>query len=141
MGEFWPHFHSRNNAVAELGIEREVAWFEGLNAEEVPLVVAGATALLLPSRYEGFGLPILEAMASGIPGVCSDATCLPEISAGIWESSGTDDQEAFGAALDRLVFDSESRQVCIQAGLEYAARFTWERCAEGTADFLHSCVA
>lgn len=125
----------------ELGIGDAVTWVEDLPGPAVPLVLSAATALLFPSKYEGFGLPILEAMASGVPGVCSTATCLPEVAGGIWTACDPDDVDGFGAALDELVFNGDERAARIEAGLTHAEGFTWERCAAQTAEFLASAAA
>ena len=75
-------------------------------------------------------------MASGVPGVCSTAPCLPEVAGGIWRACDPGDAEGFGAALDELVFDGEERATRIEAGLARAGQFTWERCATQTAELL-----
>jgi len=120
----------------ELGLSEQVLWVDGLEAQAVPLVLAAAEALLFPSRYEGFGLPILEAMASGVPGVSSDCACLPEIVDEVWQGCDPDDPDSFSDALDETLFDEEKRAQRIRAGLERAQAFSWERCATQTAEFL-----
>jgi alpha-1,3-rhamnosyl/mannosyltransferase len=120
----------------ELDLSEEVHWVDGVEAPAVPLVLAAAEALLFPSRYEGFGLPILEAMASGVPGVSSSCACLPEIVGDAWQTCGPDDPDGFSAALDQTLFDGEQRAERIRLGLARASAFTWERCATRTAEFL-----
>ena len=130
------HSAQLKRRCAELGMSEEVLWVDGLEGPAVPLVLAAAEALLFPSRYEGFGLPILEAMASGVPGVSSDCACLPEIVDGVWQGCDPDDPDSFSAALDETLYDEEKRAERIRAGLERARAFTWERCATQTAEFL-----
>ncbi len=122
----------------ELGITEVVTWVEDLPDTAVPLMLSAAQALLFPSRYEGFGLPILEAMAAGVPGVSSDCACLPEINGGVWQTCEPDDVVGFSAAIDEVVFDEEARAAQVSAGLERAHESSWERCAERTAEFIAS---
>jgi len=120
-----------------LGLTGQIAWIDDLSPSALPITLSAARGLLMPSRYEGFGLPILEAMASGVPGICSDSSCLPEVADGIWDTCDPDDDAAFAEALDLLVFDDSEHSKKSAAGLERAQEFTWERCAERTARFLN----
>lgn len=125
----------------ETGVEHALRWIEDVSGEDLPRLLAGAAALLQPSRYEGFALPLLEAMAVGLPGVVSDSSCLPEVSGGIWPIAGQDDAEAFAAGMDAMVLDEAARAAAVRAGLRRAADFTWERTARLTADFFRQVAA
>ena len=103
-------------------------------------MLAAASVLLQPSRYEGFALPLLEAMAVGLPGVVSDSSCLPEVSGGIWPIAGEDEPESFAAGMDRMALDAEARSQAIQAGLQRASDFTWEETARRTAAFFRQVL-
>jgi glycosyltransferase involved in cell wall biosynthesis len=94
----------------------------------LPAVYSGALALALPSRYEGFGLPCLEAMACGTPVVASRCGALPETvgDAGLVIEP---DADAFAAALVSLCADAEARERLVAAGRERAAGFSWKRTA------------
>jgi glycosyltransferase involved in cell wall biosynthesis len=113
-----------------------IRWIEDVAGADLPCLLAAAGALLQPSRYEGFALPLLEAMAVGLPGVVSDSSCLPEVSGGIWPIAGQDDPDAFAKGMDAMTLDSAARANAIQAGLERAAQFTWESTARRTAAFF-----
>jgi glycosyltransferase involved in cell wall biosynthesis len=119
------------------GVQDSIFWIENVSGPDLPGLLAAASCLLQPSRYEGFGLPLLEAMAAGIPGVVSDSSCLPEVSGGIWPISGVDDAAAFAAGMDDMALDGPARNAAILSGFERAAQFTWETSAQKTADFYH----
>lgn len=93
----------------------------------------GATALVCPSLYEGFGLPVLEGMAAGVPVVASRAASLPEVvgDAGLLVDPG--DARRWAEALGRVAQDSELRASLVERGLRRARQFTWESVAAKTA--------
>lgn len=98
-------------------------------------VLAGAAALVLPSRDEGFGLPVLEAMACDVPVVCTDVPALREVSGGHAELVPYGDIDELIAALNKAVADTHSREASTAtsaARRAHAATFTWRRCAELT---------
>jgi glycosyltransferase involved in cell wall biosynthesis len=98
----------------------------------LPGLYAGARAFAMPSLYEGFGLPCLEAMASGTPVVAADRAALPETCGGAALLADPDDPEAFADALVRAAADGAERTALIDAARKRAADFTWERSAELT---------
>jgi alpha-1,3-rhamnosyl/mannosyltransferase len=100
-----------------------------------------AAIVAVPSRYEGFGLPVLEAMAAGVPVVAADATALPEVvgAAGVLVRPG--DVGGWAAAIDRLLADEPERARLARAGRERAATFTAAANAEGFADLYRRALA
>ncbi len=103
-----------------------------VSEEHLPSVYGGALALALPSRYEGFGLPCLEAMAAGTPVVATRSGAVPEVVGEAGLLLDPDDGDAFAAALLTLVTDTDERQRLVAAGRGRAAEFSWDRTVELT---------
>lgn len=99
--------------------------------DELRRVVAGARALVLPSRDEGFGLPVLEALATGTPVVCSDIPALREVAGGHAELFSPDDARGLREALERAL-DCSRDATSDARRREHAAGFTWQACADAT---------
>ena len=94
----------------------------------------GAECFLFPSRYEGFGLPPLEAMACGAPVVSSDRSSMPEVVGGAALLVPPDDVAGWVAAVEELLASPERRAELVERGRRRAALFTWERCARATVE-------
>lgn len=107
----------------------------------LPALVAGARLFVFPSLYEGFGLPVLEAMASGTPVLCSDTSALPEVTGGAAALFAPTDVEALAGLLLRGLEDEQWRDAAAAAGCRRAAQFSWRRCAELTADAYRDVLA
>lgn len=108
--------------------------------ELIPLYNA-ADALVLPSLYEGFGLPPLEAMACGVPVVCSNRASLPEVVGDAAILVEPMDVRAIADAMERVCTDSALRKKMIAAGLERAKGFPWRNTAEGTLAIYNELLA
>jgi alpha-1,3-rhamnosyl/mannosyltransferase len=100
--------------------------------DELAALYRGADALLFPSRYEGFGLPALEAMASGTPVVAARAGALPEVVGAAGILVDPDDPDVLATALLELLADADRQARLRAAGLRRAEAFTWAACAELT---------
>lgn len=103
-----------------------------LSSDDLPLLFSGARTFLFPSLYEGFGLPVLEAMASGVPVVCSNAASLPEVLGESGLMCDALDVEGLTAAIIKSLEDENWRNNAIAAGLSRANTFSWKRCAQET---------
>lgn len=124
----------------QLGVADHITWFPHLDLDDLITLYQGATALVQPSIYEGFGLPLLEAMACGCPVVATDMPMFREVigRAGIFAPG--DDIAAFGSALASILDSPARRDDLRAAGIERARGFTWDRCAEQTLGVLHAAA-
>lgn len=137
-----PEYRASLDTLAnKLGIADRIKWVENVSWPDIPKLLSAAGCMLQPSRYEGFGLPLLEAMAVGTPGVISDSSCLPEVSGGIWPIADQDDPANFAAGIDTVLFDHQCRQIAVEAGLERAAGFNWETTARKSSEFFHHILS
>ncbi len=117
----------------EAGLTAEVVHFTGFVAESAkPALYRGARAFVFPSRYEGFGLPVLEALACGVPVVVSQATSLPEVVGDAGVQVAPDDRAGLAAALLRLLTDAAYHADLTQRATRQAARFSWTETAAAT---------
>jgi glycosyltransferase involved in cell wall biosynthesis len=107
----------------------------------LPGLYAGALALAMPSLYEGFGLPCLEAMASGTPVVASDRAALPETCGGAAMLVDPEDAAALAEALLTVASDEDLRETMAVDGLTRAAQFSWDRAAQETDALIGRLLA
>ena len=120
-------------SAAAVGLrEGRVRVLGRLSDDDAAAVLAGAVALVSPSRAEGFGLPVVEAMALGLPVVCSDAPALVEVTAGAASTVPVDDVVGFAEAMGAVARDEALRARLAEAGARRAAELTWRAAAEGT---------
>ena len=122
--------------VEELGLQGRVVFTGFLGDDMLPLVYSAADVFVFPSFYEGFGLPVLEAMACGVPVAASNRASLPEAvgDAGLlFDPASTD---AIASAIARLVDDRVLHADLVRRGLARAQMFSWTKTAEGTLAVL-----
>lgn len=121
--------HRRIEAAAAEGWARYLGF---VDAGELPLIYAGARLFVFPSLYEGFGLPVLEAMASGVPVVCSNSSTLPEVAGNAAAMCAPQDVDALSRLIAAGLEDEIWRATARENGLLRAGSFSWQRCAEQT---------
>jgi len=119
--------------VEELQIQNDVIFTGYVPTDDLAALYSGAEAVLLPSLYEGFGFPVLEAMACGAPVICSNVSSLPEVAGDAALLVPPTDADAIADGLRRLLANPSLQERLRALGKAQAARFTWERCAQETA--------
>jgi glycosyltransferase involved in cell wall biosynthesis len=115
--------------AGRLGVGDSLDLLGLVSEEELATLYRGALALVMPSLYEGFGLPLIEAMACGCPVVCSDLPVLREVAGDAAQFFPAQDHRAMAEAVRRLAEDEALRSHGVEAGLKRAGGFSWERCA------------
>ena len=124
--------------VRQLGLEERVHFPGYVPQADLPALLSGARAFVLPSLYEGFGFPILEAMACGTPVVCSAVASLPEVAGDAAILVNPQDTLQLVQALARVLDDDVLRQQLAVRGLDRVKLFSWERCAQQTLGVLQT---
>jgi glycosyltransferase involved in cell wall biosynthesis len=116
--------------------ENNIRFLGSVDNSELPRLYREATALFFPSRYEGFGIPVIEAMASGTPVVCSNETALPEVAGEAAILHSIDDVDGATGSLIRVSQDHDLRDKLIARGRGRAESFRWSKCSERLAAAL-----
>ncbi len=127
-----PFFPDPRRVATELGVAGVVRFPGWIDEADKPALYSAATVFAFPSRYEGFGLPILEAMACGTPVVTSNAASLPELAGAAAFQIDPDDPRRLGAAIIALCIQGSLHREMREEGLGRAAQFTWDKTARET---------
>lgn len=131
-GHWDARYPQAREAAERLGLAQRVRFLSGVAEADLPALYAGAAVFAFPSRYEGFGLPPLEAMACGTPVVCGDVSSLPEVVGDAARLVRPLAAQPLAHALRHLLASPEQRAQLRQRGLAQAASFTWESTARRT---------
>lgn len=121
-------------AIAKLGLDRMAVIQVSGNDEMLAHHYRRARAFVYPSRYEGFGIPPLEAMSFDCPVACSNVSSIPEVVGDAAELFDPSDLNSMSKALERVTSDEPRRQALVALGRERLKRFSWTACAEATRE-------
>ncbi len=124
--------HKMEELATTTGVYDRLHFARDVSDSTLVALYNGAEAFLFPSRYEGFGLPVLEAMACGTPVVASNATSIPEVAGGGAVLRDPDDAEGFAGAIARILREKDFRQELCRKGFTQAQKFSWEQTARQT---------
>lgn len=120
-----------NNSIKKLdGQNDKVLRIGYVDDEDMSALYSGAEMFIYPSFYEGFGMPVLEAMKCGLPVICSNTTSLPEVIGDCGIQINPYSDKELVEAMEKMYFDREFRDVCIRKGLERVKLFTWKKCVD-----------
>ncbi len=118
--------------AGRLGLAADTRFLGWVSGEELEGLYRSSACFVFPSLYEGFGLPVLEAMARGVPVACSDRGALEEVAGDAAVTFDPEQPRAIAAAIERLLGDPAERERLSRAGPAHAARFTWSETARRT---------
>ncbi len=122
---------SRIEGFIEEGTVRHLGW---VSSDVLPVLYSGAALFTYPSVYEGFGLPVLDAMSSGVPVICRAGTSMAEFAEGACLLCESGEAQELALRIEALLQSREERGDWVEKGLRQAAKFSWARCASETAD-------
>ncbi|MBI3251423.1 MAG: glycosyltransferase family 4 protein [Candidatus Andersenbacteria bacterium] len=125
-------------AIDKLGIREQVKFISDISDERLNELYNSSDVLIFPSLFEGFGMPPLEAMASGLPVVTSNATSLPEVVGQAGRMHDPNDVEQFKASLLEIIQNKDVSDSLAKAGIEQAKKFSWGEAAKATTAVYHS---
>jgi glycosyltransferase involved in cell wall biosynthesis len=139
-GHATPYEGELRARAAKLGLGESTRFLGWVSSEELEGLYRSATCFVFPSLYEGFGLPVLEAMARGTPVACSNRGALIEVADDAALLFDPEQPDAIAAAIEKLLADPIERERLSRAGREQAAGFTWAEAARRTFETYESAV-
>jgi glycosyltransferase involved in cell wall biosynthesis len=132
VGHATPYEQELRAHAAHVGVTPDTRFLPWVPAEEIEGLYRAATAFVFPSLYEGFGLPVLEAMARGVPVACSNRGALAEVADAAALTFDPEQPGAIASAIETLLSDEDLRTRLSRAGRENAARYSWSETARKT---------
>jgi glycosyltransferase involved in cell wall biosynthesis len=132
----WQHEETVHAAQDDNPNRGKVVLTGALNDRDLSLLVRGALLEVIPSLYEGFCLPMIEAMACGVPTIAANTSCLPEISGGVLRYFDPFSVEAITSCMEAVLLSRDLQAELAERGRERAQKFSWDRCAQETVAVL-----
>ena len=126
--------------IRRLGLQDDVVLLGWIPFDDVPLIYQGCEAFVFPTLHEGFGLPVVEAMACGVPVICSRIEPLLEVAGNAALFVDPRDPENIGEAIVSVLEDAAARAELVEKGYQRAQEFTWEETAKRTLGFIDFVV-
>jgi glycosyltransferase involved in cell wall biosynthesis len=140
-GAWDDRYPAARQRAAALSLKTQIVWLGPVPEADLPALYGGAQVFVFPSLYEGFGLPVLEAMACGTPVICSNSSSLPEVAGDAALLVDPANAEALAEAMLRALQDEGLRLAMREQGLKRASRFSWTHTAQRSLEAYRSELA
>jgi glycosyltransferase involved in cell wall biosynthesis len=140
-GAWDDRFPEARRRASALGLQEQIRWLGPVPEGTLPALYGGAHLFVFPSLYEGFGLPVLEALACGTPVVCSNSSSLPEVAGNAALLANPLDTGTLADAMRLALEDENLREALREKGLRQAQRFSWPFTAQRTLDLYRITLA
>ncbi len=137
-GADWNGAEEVHKVAAQSAYSNDILLTGYVHGKDLPNLYCGADLLVFPSLFEGFGLPILEAMACGVPVACSNLSSMPEIAGGAAVLFDPLDSDSIAKGILSIILSGEEAIDIGRRGLERSTDFSWEKTARQTLDVIHS---
>jgi len=139
-GSDWTRAEEVHKAAAESPCAKDIVFTGFVPGADLPAFYGGAELFVFPSLYEGFGLPLLEAMACGAPVACSNLSSMPEVAGDAGVLFDPYDEDDMARAMERVLLDAAYHNSLVQRGLDRARQYTWAGTARKTLDVIEQTV-
>jgi glycosyltransferase involved in cell wall biosynthesis len=140
VGPEWTRADEVRAEAARSPCASDIRFLSAVPGDDLPGLYAGADLFVMPSLFEGFGLPVLESMACGVPVACSNVSSMPEVAGDAGVPFDPRDDASIADAMERVLSDRKLRADLARRSIERAAGFTWERTARMTLDVLRQAA-
>jgi glycosyltransferase involved in cell wall biosynthesis len=129
-----------HQAAAQSPCAGDIKFTGFVSDADLPALYAGAAGFIMPSLFEGFGIPVIEAMACGVPVACSNVASLPEVAGNAGVLFDPCDPSDIARGISRILLDETTRRECIERGLARSQRYSWQQAARETLTVLEQAA-